>query len=169
MRGNHSLPKWLSRRVTKNEIKTIIAWWDTLSPTEQTELRKTDRRKERLINRQIKLGPPGDDAWITLTGYFVDLDSIDADEPWWPQDLYEYYVNHEVYLIEPRVLFHICTHPEGAGPYLKNGLIPSHFTCPLQRQHCPMKTIMAQGKGRHLRLLPTIKKKSPACDQSCKA
>jgi hypothetical protein len=116
--------------VTLGERLEIRKWWRALPWRERHAMRPCEGRAPRGV-----------------TARFVE-DSGTDDEG---LDFYEYLVNHDIVLDDGR-RFHICSaHPQ-ARQVLASGLLPAGFRCPIGRDECPMRAILAVSPGRHVRL-----------------
>ncbi len=114
-----------------------------LSPKQRTEAERWWASLTEGARRS--LGTPR--ARRSLVGRFVE--PTDTDES--PCDLYEYLVNHELWLEDGR-RYHICTAHDGARTVLLRGRIPAGFRCPRGEATCPMRVIAEAAGGRDVRI-----------------
>lgn len=135
-------PDDLRHGLSSAEERHLDAWWKGLSADDRRSLlAPCDRRAPQQARRRLH-----------VVGSFGDAD-VDAEERAFPIDLYEYLVNHEIYLSDdPGPTYHICTRHPAAARVVRAGLVPATFSCPLRRQECPMRRVLALGGGRSLRL-----------------
>jgi hypothetical protein len=114
-----------------------------LSPTQQTAAERW--WASLAAAQQRSLGVPRERA--LLVGRFVE--PAEPEES--TRDLYEYLVNHELWLEDGRPYF-ICTAHAGARKVLRRGRIPATFRCPRAERACPMRAILDAAGGRDVRL-----------------
>lgn len=100
-----------------------------------------------------------DELEIEWRGAFIE-DEDWTNELWTIGGLYQYMVNHELYIKD--IAVHVggtCTaHPEAVAVG-KKGVLPASFCCPLDRKDCPMRKILDLKKGKSLKLFPHLKRK----------
>ena len=112
-----------------NPTEEVTRWWKSLSPKERESLREHRFPAEVCA----RFEEPGDD------------ESLDI-----PDDFYEYVIAHEITLSAERT-FHICRAHEEALRVVAQGLIPADFVCPLAKDDCPMRVLLAESPGRSVR------------------
>lgn len=115
-----------TRKVSTNDRERVRAWWRTLTPLQRRTLARDPGRSRVVCAR------------------FVES-SQDVDPP--TVDLYEYLVNHEVFLVDgPKA--HICTAERTARDALRRGRLPADFRCPRGSSACPMRRLLGHVPGR---------------------
>jgi hypothetical protein len=105
---------------------TVAAWW--------AELSDADREALRLCKRSKLLV-----EWVEADGGDDDADA-----------LYDYLVNHEVYLVDPPPL-HICSAEPAAREAIRRRVLPSAFRCPRRDGACPMRALLDRHPGTDVR------------------
>lgn len=109
------------------------SWWQALAPAERRTLRKDPGRP-----------PPG------ILARFVEPGQADEHSADGMRDRYEYFVAHEMFLVDGPPLRICSAHPEArvtvAGRRLAAG-----FRCPLAAVTCPMRGLLARAPGCDVR------------------
>jgi hypothetical protein len=149
------LPLHVVQGLSITEIKLVNYWWNHLAEEERTRLlAQWDVKNDSWANapslKDNRKGPKPRIS-IQVCGNFVDEELQEIEEEF-PNDFYEYLVNHEMFLVDLQRSFHICTqHPE-AQKAIRHGKIPSDFHCPFKSQDCPMQTLMSLSSERSVAL-----------------
>ena len=145
------LPLHVVQGLSATELNLVNHWWIQLAEAERTELAaQWDAKKDSCASAPSTEGSNGGTKSrisIQVCGNFVD-EELQETEDEFPNDFYEYLVNHEIFLVDLQRTFHICTrHPE-AQRAIRRGRIPAGFSCPFRSQECPMRALLSLA-GRH--------------------
>ena len=109
------------------------SWWQGLAPAERRTLRKDPGRP-----------PPG------IMARFVEPGEADEHAADGMRDRYEYFVAHEMFLVDGPA-FRICSaHPE-ARAAVAGGHLAAGFRCPLAAATCPMRSLLSLAPGCDVR------------------
>jgi hypothetical protein len=121
-------PAMLRKGLSPKQRSEAERWWASLAGTERRSL-GVPRERTVLVGRFVEPTEPEEST----------------------RDLYEYLVNHELWLEDGR-RYHICTAHEVARKVLLRGRIPGAFRCPRGERACPMRAILDTAGGRDVRL-----------------
>lgn len=121
------------------------AWWSGLRAAERRQLSALVDPRAESCSYSRTARADGSSVWyglsIRLRGHFVEQDRARPEDTF-PVDLYEYAVDHEIWLAEGPA-FHVCTQHAAAREAVRAGLIPASFSCPLREEGCPMRHLLA--------------------------
>jgi hypothetical protein len=133
----NKLPVVLSKIVPASKMREVRTWWCALTPSARRTLRQQGKRAPvGVLVRHVADPSEQDNRWRTS--------ALEHAE-----NLYEYLVNHEITIPEPRS-FHICTaHPQ-ARAALRAGVLSPTFVCPREEEACPMRTLLDLQPGSSL-------------------
>jgi hypothetical protein len=150
-----SLPLHVVQGLSTTELNLVNHWWAHLAEAERTELAaQWDTRKDSCAtapSAEDNKGETKPRISIQVCGNFIDEELRETEEEF-PNDFYEYLVNHEIFLVDLQRSFHICTrHPEAQGAICR-GRIPVGFNCPFKSKDCPMQTLLSLSGGRSVTL-----------------
>ena len=109
------------------------SWWQALTPAQRRTMRRDPGRP-----------PPG------IMGRFVEAGAHDEHAADGLRDHYEYFVAHEVFLVD-RPAFHICSIHAAARATVVKRHLAATFRCPLADARCPMRALLAQAPGCDVR------------------
>ena len=127
------LPAILTKRLSEAHLGAVRRWWRGLAQADRNALGHAPARAPRgVLARFVEAGST-EDTWNTSL------------------DLYEYLVNHEIYLEDGRT-FHICSAHPAARVALARGVVPAGFQCPRADAACPMRALLALAGGRDVQL-----------------
>lgn len=153
--------------MSQTEASRIDRWWATLPLAAQMEcVRLCDPRGEETA--WSLTGTEDNVEWhqlpLQLEGRLVDEETR-RETRMYKQELFDYIVNHEEvqFFLESRT-FHICRNHPAARAVLESGFLPASFRCPLERQGCPMRTVLAAARGKSIELTPRIDQRNIAND-----
>lgn len=143
-----NLPQQLQDNLLPNQLNDITSWWEELESEEQ-----------KIIANLYDELPLEEGVAIQLCADFIDEEEDWENELWTVGGLYQYLVNHEIYLKDFSLhVGGICSAHKEAIEVGKKGLIPTDFQCPLKDANCPMKKLL-QFKPKHtLKLYPKLLK-----------
>ncbi len=122
-------PAMLRKGLSPKQRTEAERWWASLAGAQRRSL-GLPRERTLVVGRFVEPGEPDEGT---------------------NDDLYEYLVNHELWLEDGR-RYHICTAHEGARKVLARGRIPGAFRCPRGERACPMRAIVDAAGGRDVRL-----------------
>lgn len=138
-------PEALRHGLSNDGERQLDAWWKRLSADDRRRLvALCDRHAPALARRRLR-----------VVGRFTEGDAAEEERAF-PIDLYEYFVNHEISLTDEPRTYGICTRHPAAAQAVRAGLVPATFACPLNRPECPMRRVLALGRGRDLRFEVTV-------------
>lgn len=160
------VPAHFLQGLTEAETRLVHAWWRRLRGTARRRLAAlADARGESCAYGRAPRRD-GSVAWygvaVAVRGRFRREDLCrrkDEEEDAFPVDLYEYLVNHEIFLAEERH-YHVCTAHEAARAAVRAGVVPATFSCPLERPECPMRRVLDTSPGRALHLDVVVRLRS---------
>lgn len=114
------------------ERRARARWFRGLSRAQRRHLRVVRARDEVIVARYVEPGAAPDDE--------------DGDK-----NLYDYLVNHEIWLQDTHV-FHICSAEPEARAVLRQRHLPIDFACPRRaNERCPMRQLLALCPGHAVR------------------
>lgn len=144
-----NLPQQLQENLLSNQLHDITSWWEELEAEEQEVIAILYDEK------------PLDEGFsIELCADFIDEDEDIENEIWTVGGLYQYLVNHEIYLKDFSLhVGGICSAHKEAIRVGKSGIIPAGFQCPLKDSDCPMKKLLELKPQHTLKLYPKRFKK----------
>jgi hypothetical protein len=149
------LPPKLLAGLSAAEAALASTWWSKLDDAERAELLAAWSPKAHSCSYTLL---PQDDGlrWRRLDVRVeaeVERGDGDGDEdPDWPGDLYEYLINHEIFLADGPGL-HICTRHEAGREAARTAGVPAAFVCPLGAGDCPLSAMSARAEGRAIRFV----------------
>jgi hypothetical protein len=140
------LPHSLLANLPESAQTKVRVWWEKLSQEQHLEFHMLyDSRRERITYMADIL----EDAlvWnelpIWLQAKVVDREDA-RDAQLAHQHEYEYFVNHEIFLVD-RMAFHVgCLHSL-AQNVMRKGVLPVGFVCPRANSSCPLRTAQHVG------------------------
>lgn len=133
------LPELFREALSNAGMPAIDEWWNLLGEYARQEM------------LSLWQDCQGQHHQLTIQAEASIVDEPDpSDGNFWPNDFYEYLVNHELYYHNTPV-FHICTQHPAAQDIARKGILPHDFSCPLARPDCPMMKLLAKSRGRSVR------------------
>lgn len=144
-------PKQLQDKLSHPKSQAEIEdWWYNLEHIEQEAL--------YYLYDEDRNGD-GNEVEIEWRGAFIEEEDYN-NEVWTIGGLYQYMVNHELYIKDvARVMGGICTAHPAAVAVGQKGVFPASFCCPLDKKDCPIRQILHLNKGKSLKLFPYLKRK----------
>jgi hypothetical protein len=139
-----SLPMMFREALARAGLRAIDEWWAHLDPSSRSDA----------LHLWHECSQDESGLEVRVEARFAD-DHEEARGDFWHSDLYDYLVNHEIYLLDPPP-FHICTQHPLAAAAARAGFIPHDFTCPLQAGDCPMRRLLAHSPGKSVRLRVSV-------------
>lgn len=143
-----NLPQKIQENLLPNQISNITNWWDELSLEEQ-----------QIISILYNETDLEEGVSIELCGEFIDEEDDFENEFWTIGGLYQYLVNHEIYLKDFSIhVGGVCSAHQQAITVGQKGIIPAHFHCPLQNKACPMLQLLKFSPNQSLKLSAKLTK-----------
>jgi hypothetical protein len=138
------IPKRILAKLSSQEKSEAEDWWHSLDYENKAELTKS------YLIEKVKQQEP---HTLTFYGKFVEGNEPYGKDEFWVLELYEYLVNHEIYIQELQLhVGGVCTSQKAAQKSTQKGFIDANFSCPLGKTDCRMREPLKYGEGKSLKL-----------------